>query len=61
MRPAELGRNMNAGPDFTPAFMGNLGRQSSGGGGGGPRGPGRDHMGVSIAVWVRVWSYIVDT
>uniref|UniRef100_A0A674D8L4 Eukaryotic translation initiation factor 4 gamma, 1a n=1 Tax=Salmo trutta TaxID=8032 RepID=A0A674D8L4_SALTR len=46
MRPAELGRNMNAGPDFTPAFMGNLGRQSSGGGGGGgPRGPGRDHMG----------------
>nr|XP_029498326.1 eukaryotic translation initiation factor 4 gamma 1-like isoform X3 [Oncorhynchus nerka] len=46
MRPAEPGRNMmNAGPDFTPAFMGNLGRQSSGGGGGGPRGPGRDHMG----------------
>ncbi|XP_041751874.1 eukaryotic translation initiation factor 4 gamma 1a isoform X2 [Coregonus clupeaformis] len=44
MRPAEPGRNMmNAGPDFTPAFMGNLGRQSSGGGG--PRGPGRDHMG----------------
>uniref|UniRef100_A0A4W5QLU8 Eukaryotic translation initiation factor 4 gamma, 1a n=1 Tax=Hucho hucho TaxID=62062 RepID=A0A4W5QLU8_9TELE len=46
VRPAEPGRNMmNAGPDFTPAFMGNLGRQSSGGGGGGPRGPGRDHMG----------------
>ncbi|XP_036822956.1 eukaryotic translation initiation factor 4 gamma 1 isoform X11 [Oncorhynchus mykiss] len=43
MRPAEPGRNMNAGPDFTPAFMGNLGRQSSGGGG--PRAPGRDHMG----------------
>uniref|UniRef100_A0AAZ3S7K3 Eukaryotic translation initiation factor 4 gamma, 1a n=1 Tax=Oncorhynchus tshawytscha TaxID=74940 RepID=A0AAZ3S7K3_ONCTS len=43
MRPVEPGRNMNAGPDFTPAFMGNLGRQSSGGGG--PRGPGRDHMG----------------
>ncbi|KAL0965959.1 hypothetical protein UPYG_G00288670 [Umbra pygmaea] len=43
MRPAEPGRNMmNAGPDFTPAFMGNLDRQS---GGGGPRGPGRDHMG----------------
>ncbi|XP_028974972.2 eukaryotic translation initiation factor 4 gamma 1a isoform X4 [Esox lucius] len=46
MRPAEPGRNMmNAGPDFTPAFMGNLDRQSGGGGGGGPRGPGRDHMG----------------
>uniref|UniRef100_A0A8C8IUJ2 Eukaryotic translation initiation factor 4 gamma, 1a n=1 Tax=Oncorhynchus tshawytscha TaxID=74940 RepID=A0A8C8IUJ2_ONCTS len=50
MRPAEPGRNMmNAGPDFTPAFMGNLGRQSSGGGGGGPRGPGRDHMGIIIS------------
>uniref|UniRef100_A0A4W5QHZ6 Eukaryotic translation initiation factor 4 gamma, 1a n=1 Tax=Hucho hucho TaxID=62062 RepID=A0A4W5QHZ6_9TELE len=50
VRPAEPGRNMmNAGPDFTPAFMGNLGRQSSGGGGGGPRGPGRDHMGIIIS------------
>uniref|UniRef100_A0A8C7IZ73 Eukaryotic translation initiation factor 4 gamma 1 n=1 Tax=Oncorhynchus kisutch TaxID=8019 RepID=A0A8C7IZ73_ONCKI len=46
MRPAEPGRNMmNAGPDFTPAFMGNLGRQSSGGGGGGPRGPRRSQQG----------------
>uniref|UniRef100_A0A3P8XJF7 Eukaryotic translation initiation factor 4 gamma, 1a n=1 Tax=Esox lucius TaxID=8010 RepID=A0A3P8XJF7_ESOLU len=46
MRPAEPGRNMmNAGPDFTPAFMGNLDRQSGGGGGGGPRGPRRSQQG----------------
>uniref|UniRef100_A0A8C7VB02 Eukaryotic translation initiation factor 4 gamma, 1a n=1 Tax=Oncorhynchus mykiss TaxID=8022 RepID=A0A8C7VB02_ONCMY len=45
MRPAEPGRNMNAGPDFTPAFMGNLGRQSSGGGGPRPPGPRRSQQG----------------
>ncbi|XP_046874129.1 eukaryotic translation initiation factor 4 gamma 1a isoform X2 [Hypomesus transpacificus] len=34
LRPADPGRLMNTGPDFTPSFLGNLGRQSTG-----PRGP----------------------
>ncbi|XP_056148646.1 eukaryotic translation initiation factor 4 gamma 1a [Lampris incognitus] len=45
LRPADPARLMNAGPDFTPSYLGNLGRQSTGGPRGPPPGPRRSQQG----------------
>ncbi|KAJ3594964.1 hypothetical protein NHX12_004269 [Muraenolepis orangiensis] len=45
MRPADPTRVMNIGPDFTPSYLGNLGRQSTGAQRGPPPGPRRSQQG----------------
>ncbi|XP_024130240.1 eukaryotic translation initiation factor 4 gamma 1a isoform X2 [Oryzias melastigma] len=45
LRPADPSRLANAGPDFTPSFMGNLGSRSMGGPRGPPPGPRRSQQG----------------
>uniref|UniRef100_A0A8C5EFX1 Eukaryotic translation initiation factor 4 gamma 1-like n=1 Tax=Gouania willdenowi TaxID=441366 RepID=A0A8C5EFX1_GOUWI len=45
LRPADPARVMNAGPDFTPSYLGNLGSRSVGGPRGPPPGPRRSQQG----------------
>ncbi|XP_078791297.1 eukaryotic translation initiation factor 4 gamma 1a isoform X4 [Oryzias latipes] len=45
LRPPDPSRLANAGPDFTPSFMGNLGSRSMGGPRGPPPGPRRSQQG----------------
>uniref|UniRef100_A0A8C7ZVD7 Eukaryotic translation initiation factor 4 gamma, 1a n=1 Tax=Oryzias sinensis TaxID=183150 RepID=A0A8C7ZVD7_9TELE len=45
LRPPDPARLANAGPDFTPSFMGNLGSRSMGGPRGPPPGPRRSQQG----------------
>ncbi|KAK7945630.1 hypothetical protein WMY93_001358 [Mugilogobius chulae] len=45
LRPPDPGRLMNAGPDFTPSYLGNLGSRTIGGPRGPPPGPRRSQQG----------------
>lgn len=52
LRPVDPSRLMNVGPDFTPSYLGNLGRGSVGG----PRGPVSTFLQLSMLVYYETTS-----
>ena len=53
LRPVDPSRLMNVGPDFTPSYLGNLGRGSVGG----PRGPVSTFLQLSMLVYYEATSF----